>query len=125
MNSFDDNIRSALSDADHASLQTAGDEGLIAQVAAAFRGRMRFWVALTWFATLLWTGVAVWAAVSFFRAQDARDWIMYAMIFQFAAIAIAMLKMWNWMELNRNTHSREIKRLELQIARLAEHTGRS
>lgn len=119
MNTFDDDIRGAMQ-ADDASLRTAGDEGLIRQMTATFHGRMRMWVLLTWFATLFWTGVAVWAAIAFFRAQGTRDWIMYAGIFVFAGMAIGMLKLWYLMEMNRNTHTREIKRVEMQLARLAE-----
>lgn len=121
MNTFDDDIRNAMqtSEAD-ASLRSAGDEGMIQQVAATFHGRMRRWVLITWIASLFWVGVAVWAAIAFFRTQDTREWIMYACIFLFAGMATAMLKMWNLMEMNRNTHTREIKRVELQLARLAE-----
>lgn len=121
MNTFDDDIRGAMKvGADDSLINSAGDEGLIRQMTATFRGRMRMWVALTWMATLFWVVVAAWAAVAFFRAQGTRDWIMYACIFLFAGMAIAMLKMWNWMEMNRNTHTREIKRVEMQLARLAE-----
>lgn len=52
--------------------------------------------------------------------HEAADWIMYAAMFLFAAMATAMLKMWYFMELNRNTHTRELKRVEIQLARLAE-----
>jgi len=123
MNTFDDDIRDAMqSGAGDGSLRSAGDEGMIQQVAATFRSRMRRWILITWFATLFWVGVAVWAAIAFFRAQDTRDWIMYACIFLSAGMAVAMLKLWYLMEMNRNTHTREIKRVELQLARLAERT---
>lgn len=36
-----------------------------------------------------------------------------------AMIAVAMLKMHFWMEMNKNVTLREIKRLELQVARPA------
>lgn len=125
MNSFDDDIRRAVHDeAAEASLATAGDEGLIAQVTSTFRGRMRFWVGLTWLMTAAWSAVVVWAALAFFRATTTRDWIMYATLFLWGLIAVGLLKMWNWMEANRYTHTREIKRLELQIARLIERIDR-
>jgi FtsH-binding integral membrane protein len=125
MNSFDEDIRRAVRDeAADASLATAGDEGLIAQVTATFRGRMRFWVGLTWLMSAAWAAVVVWAAVAFFRATTTRDWIMYATLFLWGLIAVGLLKMWNWMEANRYTHTREIKRLELQIARLIERIDR-
>ena len=127
MNTFDDDIRGAMQTgqvggADDASLRSAGDEGMIQQVAATFRSRMRLWILITWAATLFWVGVALWAAIAFFRAQDTREWIMYACIFLFAGMAVAMLKLWYLMEMNRNTHTREIKRVEMQLARLAEKT---
>ena len=113
MNTFDDDIRAAVRGED-----TAGNEGLIEQVAATFRTRMRVWVLLIWCLTAVWAAVAVWAASLFLRAATARDWIMYATVFQFAAISVAMLKIWYWMEVNRNTHTREIKRVEVQVAKL-------
>lgn len=123
MNTFDDDLRGAMQTGfDDDSLRSAGDEGLARQVVATFRGRMRLWVLISWAATLFWAGVAVWTAIAFFRAHETRDWILYACIFLVAAMAIAMLKMWYLMELNRNTHTREIKRVELQLARLAERT---
>lgn len=123
MNTFDDDIRGAMQPgADDASLRSAGDEGMIQQLTATFRSRMRRWILITWVAVLFWVAVAVWAATAFFRSQDTRDWIMYACIFLFAGMAIAMLKMWYLMEMNRNTHTREIKRVEMQLARLAEKT---
>lgn len=123
MNTFDDDIRGAMqSGDDDASLRSAGDEGMIQQVAATFQSRMRLWILITWAASLFWVGVAVWSAIAFFRAQHTRDWIMHACIFLFAGMATAMLKLWYLMEMNRNTHTREIKRLELQLARLVEKT---
>jgi hypothetical protein len=119
MSSFDEDIRRAVRpEAGEPLLAAAGEEGLIEQITATFHGRMRLWVVLTWLMTAVWAGVAVWAAAAFFRATATRDWILYATIFLWSLIAVAMLKMWNWMEANRYTHTREIKRLELQVARL-------
>lgn len=115
MNAFDDDIRKAVRAGD-----AAGDEGLIEQVAATFRTRMAVWVVLIWCFTAAWAVVAVWAAVSFFGAATTREWILYATVFQLAAISVVMLKIWYWMEMNRNTHTREIKRVEVQVAQLVD-----
>ena len=118
MNAFDDDLRAAVRAED-----TAGDEGLIEQVAATFRTRMRAWVVLSWCLTAVSAAVAAWAASAFFRAATTRDWVMYATVFQVAAITVVMLKIWYWMEVNRNTHTREIKRLEIQVAKLVDRIG--
>ena len=39
-------------------------------------------------------------------------------------IAKSMLEIWYWMDLNRTTHTREIKRLEIQVAKLVDRIGR-
>jgi len=119
MNNFDDDLRKA-AHMDDTDLANAGNEGLIRQVTATFRSRMRYWVALVWVVTLAMTGLAVYSAVSFFQAESMRSMIAFATLFLWAMIATGMLKMWYWMEMNRNTHTREIKRVELQMARLAE-----
>ena len=46
-----------------------------------------------------------------------RTWL--AIGFVFCINAVAMLKLWYFMEMNKNAVTREVKRLELQIARLA------
>ena len=39
------------------------------------------------------------------------------------AILIAMSKIWYWMELNRNSLAREVKRLELEVALMSRQLG--
>lgn len=123
MSNFDDDIRKALH-TEGEDLAGAGDEGMLRQVTASFKSRMRYWVAVTWFVTLLMLGLCVFAVIMFFQAEQVRDWIMYATIFLYGVTSVGLLKMWNWMEMNRNTHTREIKRLEIQIAKLAERVRR-
>ena len=79
MNTFDDDIKKALDrGADPEHVMHAGDEGLFEQVAATFRSRMRFWVMLVWFGSLVVGIGAVLAAIAFFNADTVRGWIMYA-----------------------------------------------
>lgn len=117
----DDDIREALNrEYSDAELERAGDEGLWRQVAATFKSRMRFWVILIWIVALVLTAACVWLAVMFFQAETTRDWIMYATGFLLALMMIGHIKLWYYMEMNKNTHTREIKRLELQLAQWRE-----
>ena len=118
MSALDDDIRHAVRADD-----PAGDEGLLEQIAATFRTRMRMWIVLIWGLTALCAAVAVWTASLFFRAVTTRDWILYATIFQVAALAVVLLKIWYWMEMHRHTHTREIKRLEWIVAKLVDRIG--
>jgi hypothetical protein len=61
----------------------------------------------------------VFAAVEFGRAASTQEMIAWATGFLICGLATTMLKVWYWMELNRNTILREVKRVELQLARLS------
>lgn len=98
----------------------AGEQSLFEQVADTFRGRRRWMVAMVWFWSFVVFGVAVYAAVRFFQADTDRGMIGWGLGFVMAMIGVSMLKSWYFMEMNRNAVLREIKRVELQIARLAE-----
>ena len=120
MSTFNDReIREALdreySDAD---LNRAGDEGLWRQVAATFRSRMRAWIILIWIVALLLTAGCVWMAVLFSQAQATRDQILYAACLVLGVSMIGHIKLWYYMEMNKNVHTREIKRVELQLAQM-------
>ncbi|MEZ5960449.1 MAG: DUF6768 family protein [Hyphomonadaceae bacterium] len=57
------------------------------------------------------------------RITDVRETVIWTAGALWAAIAVAMLKMYFWMEMNKNVVLREVKRLELQMARLAARDG--
>ncbi len=68
-------------------------------------------------------GVFVYCAWNVFTVSDLRETVIWTAGALWAAIAVAMLKMYFWMEMNKNVVLREVKRLELQIARLAAHNA--
>lgn len=101
-------------------LSPADEELILERTLALFRGRMKGWVALNWLLTAMCGAVGLWAASAFFRVATIRDWIFYATVFLVSALGVSILKIWFWMEMNRYTHTREIKRLELQVAKMVQ-----
>ncbi|NQT41402.1 MAG: hypothetical protein HQ581_28195 [Planctomycetes bacterium] len=85
-----------------------------------FRGKM--WVSslLVYIYIILFSGLAVFCGVQFFVAETTRDWVMYGVGFTTAVGIVNVVKLWYWMLANRNAVTREVKRLELQVSRLAE-----
>ncbi len=83
------------------------------------RGRHRWLNILGAFWTLVFLVLGIVAAVKFFSAVGTRDIVMWAAACIVCVSAVSMLKIWYFLEMNKNAVTREIKRLELQIARLA------
>ena len=120
MNVLDDKIREALQQEDAELFKDVGGEPSIYEMLMeTFRGRHRWLVFLTMFWTIVFMVLGVFSVIRFFRAEETRDMLMWAAASAFLLSGVSMMKVWYWMELNKNSVTREIKRLELQIAHLA------
>ena len=125
MNELDKNIRAALAADEAELLQQFQEPSLSEQVVESFQGRSRWLVTLAFLIGIGGAAVAVVSAFQYFRAEELREMIAWAGVFGFSMIATALMKIWYWMELNKIVVAREIKRVELQIARLSERLAKS
>lgn len=122
MNELDKKIREALSQQDAELFdEIGGEQSLLEMGIGIFHGRNRRWVFFSMFLTLAFTVLTFVCVVKFFSAENptTRELIAWATGSIVCMLATAMLKLWFWMEMNKNAVTREVKRLELQIARLA------
>lgn len=117
MTNLDQAIRQALSAEDAEFLARFEAETPVREALGTFSGQ---WGGLNIFAAIItfaMFGVFVWCAWNAFNVADLRHTVLWSMGAAIAMLAVAMLKMYFWMEMNKNVVLREVKRLELQIAR--------
>ena len=120
MTNIDDTIRAALRAEDRELFEEfGGEQSLFDMVIEGFRGRRRWIMFGMCFNILVFTVLAVLAAIQFFRADTTREMIAWSTGFLFCCLGTLMMKLWWWAQMDKNSLTREIKRLELQIARLA------
>src|SRR5262245_47691533 len=126
MNELDRAIRQSLSAEDTELFDRLGaDQVLHRQVLDAFEGRLRWFNAAGWIAGAVLFGVACIFGWRFWIAQDLADMLRWAATSALAFAGIALIKVWFWLELQKNAVVREVKRLELQVASLAQQLRRS
>lgn len=118
MKELDELIRETLSAEDAEWFGEWDEQTLTEKVVETFRGKSRWLVMLVSLVGIVFMAVMVLALARLFATDSTREMILWATTFMFCCLAITMLKVWYWMELNRNTVLREIKRLELQLARM-------
>ena len=120
MNNIDAKIRRALeaTDTDLAD-EFDGDQSMMEMVFDTFRGTQKWLTFLSIFWGLVFMAGSVFSIIQVFKAQETREIILWGLGFVFCFSAVAMMKVWFWMQMNRNSILREIKRVELQVARLA------
>lgn len=119
MTNLDQAIRQALSAEDAAFLARFENETPFGEVLGAFRGQ---WGALNVFAAILTFalfGVFVWCAWNAFNVGDLREVVLWSGGALLSMLGVAMLKIYFWMDMHKNMILREVKRLELQVARLS------
>ena len=126
MDNLDKQIREALNPEDR-ELIGEPEEGLRADqlMLATFRTRNRILTALAFVYTFAFMGLAIWCAVRFFGATETKHQLAWGFAFSFCMMAVAMLKMWFWMEMQRIAVTREVKRVELLTAKLLERLGQN
>ena len=112
-------IREALSQEEAEILERLGEQSLPEMVTGLFRGKRRWLAVLSMTSQTVFFVLAIYTAVEFFGAAEIRDMLIWGAAFYFCVLASMANKLWSWMEMNRNSVTREIKRLELQIAHLA------
>ena len=118
-------IREALKAEGVEGLDLSGEPGLPDMVTEIFRGRM-WWVGACMMANILaCTIVAIICGVQFFRTDALPEMIRWGAGFFFCTNVVIGCKLWYWMQAERISMIREIKRVELMIAHLtAEQQGR-
>jgi hypothetical protein len=119
---LDDKIRAAMQ-AEHDLGDPAGEESLFQMLLEVFQGRRRWLNLYGFFLTFVFFGLTIWCAIRFFDAQETQAALGWATGFLACFLSMAMLKIWFWMEMQKNQVLREVKRLELQVLRLTHRSG--
>lgn len=116
---LDDKIKQALEkelpDVEQILVQ---EEGLFDMLFATFKSNMRGWVIAVNVVIVMVTVLMFWTGYEFFTAANADDSIFWGICLVLSLNGQIALKQWIWSEMRRSSMMREIKRLELAIARL-------
>ena len=120
MSNIDAKIKRALeaTDTDLAD-EFDGDQSMTEMVFDVFRGTQKWLTFLAIFWGFVFMAGSVFGIIQLFKAQETREHILWGLGVVFCFSAVSMMKVWFWMQMNRNSILREIKRVELRVARLA------
>lgn len=122
---IDDRIKQELeSEAEEIDQILNEKQGMLDMAGGVFKSGLRRWVFIVGICTLIVSGLMIWAGYEFYVAEtaDARIfsgvWLIVTLAMQIA------LKQWTWMEVNRTSLLREIKRLEVSVVKLSSKIDR-
>ena len=114
----DEVIREAVARDEAAGLESPGDPSTLALRTETFRGRNRLLAVGGVVANVAFLGVAVFALSRFLVTEDVREMLVWGGAGLLAVLLILAVKIWYWLEMVRLALTREMKRVELQIAQI-------
>ena len=118
---IDERIRNVLEDQGSAVEDLKLDEkGLFPMLFRVFTGGLARWAAFAMALTLVFFGLTIWCGYEFFTAATVDDRVFWGILAAVAFHAVSMFKFWFFMEMNRHSVTREVKRVEIALARLGE-----
>ena len=119
MSDINDKIAESLGVEDQRIMDGYSKElGLFGLIAESFRGRLKAVVIAVFLLILMFAVVLVYSAINFFTVEDIATNLNWMTIGLTALIVIGLLRLWYFMELNRLSIIREVKRLELLVSLL-------
>lgn len=120
---IDKMIREALSQEEAKFYDQLGEQSLPEMVGGLFAGKMKWLTVLTVVIQFFWLAAAVYCGYQFFEATDLREMMIWGAGGFLFTMSMSMLKLFHWMQMDKNALMREIKRMELQIATLSAKVG--
>lgn len=126
MNKLNRAIRESLAEEDAALFDRLGDEqALSRQVLATFTGELWWLNIVGWVVGVALFAVACLCGWQFLQAPTVASMLKWGAAAALAVGGLLVVKVWFWLELQKNAIVREVKRLELQVASLTAQLRRS
>lgn len=120
MSEIDDMIKKALSEEESEVLKRLDEESIFDMLTANFKGKLGWISVYAMVMTFVFFGITIFSAIMFFEATETKELLMWTGIFIFSVFTVSLLKIWQWLQMDKNSLLREMKRLELQISVLAQ-----
>ncbi|MFU8812552.1 MAG: DUF6768 family protein [Balneolaceae bacterium] len=97
-----------------------GDTGLLRSISGLYKGNLAWMAVVMTMVHLVVAVVAFYSGYQLFTSGTVEEMITYGAVMFIALLFASMIKLWTWMQMNRNAALNEIRRLEYQIAVLIE-----
>jgi hypothetical protein len=118
MSDYDVRLKDGLTADDEAFLKDLEDRrGLFSQMGDTFTGPMAGWTVFAWALSLVFFGVSIFCFYKLTGAQASPEGLLWMTGALAAWIAVGLVKVWFWLRMNHLATLRELKKIELRLAR--------
>ena len=119
MEEIDELIKESLSKEEAVFYDSLEEQNLIEMVGGLFRSKNRWLIVLMNIVQVIAFGFFVYCLIEFFGTENTNELIKWGAGGFLFLLMSTFMKLFSWMQMDKNALLREMKRLELQIASLA------
>jgi hypothetical protein len=119
MTEIDDLIKESLTHEEAEFYNQLDAQNPIEMLGGLFRGKNRWFIIVINIVMLFAFGAFIYCLIHFLNAETTENLIKWGAGGFVGLIILSMLKIFTWMQMDKNALLREMKRLELQISSLA------
>lgn len=119
MEDIDKLIKETLSEEESKFYDELDEQNVLEMIWGLFRGKNKWIMYMMNFMTLVFFGLFIYCVVQFFNVESTFELIKWATGSLVFLIGVSMLKIFAWMQMDKNALLRELKRLELQVSSIS------
>ncbi|WP_203258268.1 DUF6768 family protein [Hyunsoonleella ulvae] len=119
MEDIDKLIKETLNEEESKFYDELEEQNVLQMIWGLFRGKNKWIMYMMNFMTLVFFGLFIYCIVQFLNVDSTSELIKWATGSLIFLIGVSMLKIFAWMQMDKNALLRELKRLELQISSLS------
>jgi hypothetical protein len=119
MEDIDQLIKDTLSKEEAKFYDDLEEQNVIDMIFSLFKGKNRWIMFMMNFMTLVFFGLFIYCLVQFFNEEDTKELLKWGFGSIVFLLGVSMLKLFAWMQMDKNALLREIKRLEIQVSSLS------
>ena len=112
-------IKEALTEEEAKFYDNLDEQNVLQMFGGVFSGKNKWLIILMNIVMLAVFGFLVYSVVQFFSTDVTNEMINWSLAIVVCLLMISMLKLFVWMQMDKNSLMRELKRLELQVATLS------
>lgn len=123
MEEIDQLIKDTLSKEEAAFYDSLEEQGVFEMVFGLFKGKNAWFLIATNIMVLVFLGLLIYSCIQFFNAESTEGLIKWGFGSLVFLMSVSILKVYAWMQMDKNAILREMKRLELQVMSLSGKMG--
>jgi hypothetical protein len=116
---IDDIIKDALTAEEAKFYDELEEQNLFQMLGGVFKGKLGWLVVIMNIVMAAVFGLLIYCAVQFFNTDDTNELIRWSLGGILCMMSISLLKLFVWMQMDKNSIIRELKRMEFQVSVLS------